>query len=455
MTHVWSHRLEHVRWRTSRDSLAFMVVEDISKLRRVQGDKPLKYVVWEITLKCDLACRHCGSRAGHARPNELSTHEALDLVKALADQGVQEITLIGGEAYLRDDWDVIAKSIVDHGMACSMTTGGRGFDDERLARAVEAGMSAISVSIDGLEKTHNALRGPKDAFRKGMEAAERIGKSPIRCGFNTQINRLSMPELAALAQLLIDVGGKAWQVQLTVPMGNAADRPDLLLQPYDLLELFPLLVWIKEHKLKPAGVSLFAGNNIGYFSEYEERLRYGGNRGAHWKGCSAGNHCMGIEADGALKGCPSLPTEDFTGGYFREMSVAEALETHEVAHLKSRTRDDLWGFCNTCYYADVCKAGCTWTSQVIMGRPGNNPYCIHRARTFEDRGQREVLRRVEAAPGVPFDHGRFEVHVEDFPETSGPPTILGRPVEEVIGMLPSDGAVFGEDERKKRLQVLR
>lgn len=431
-----------------------MVDEDVSKLRRVQGDKPLKYVVWEITLKCDLGCRHCGSRAGKARPDELSTSEALDLVKELAAQGVQEITLIGGEAYLREDWDVIAKSIVDQGMACSMTTGGRGFDDERLARAVDAGMSAISVSIDGLEKTHNALRGPSDAFRKGMEAAERIGKSPIRCGFNTQINRLSMPELVALSQLLIDVGGKAWQVQLTVPMGNAADRPDLLLQPYDLLELFPLLVWIKENKLNPAGVSMFAGNNVGYFSEYEEKLRYGGARGAHWKGCSAGNHCMGIEADGALKGCPSLPTREFTGGHFREMTVAEALETHEVAHLKSRTRDDLWGFCKTCYYADVCKAGCTWTSQVIMGRPGNNPYCIHRARTLEDLGQREVLRRVEAAPGLPFDHGRFAIDIEDLPETQGPPTILGRPVEEVIGLLPSDGAAFGEAERKKRLQVL-
>ena len=39
------------------------------------------YCVWEITLACDLACRHCGSRAGHARPNELSTSECIDLVR--------------------------------------------------------------------------------------------------------------------------------------------------------------------------------------------------------------------------------------------------------------------------------------------------------------------------------------------------------------------------------------
>src|SRR4051794_27878850 len=43
------------------------------------------YAVWEITLACDLACRHCGSRAGKERPDELTTAEALDLVEQIAD----------------------------------------------------------------------------------------------------------------------------------------------------------------------------------------------------------------------------------------------------------------------------------------------------------------------------------------------------------------------------------
>src|SRR5579859_2265297 len=60
--------------------------------------------VWEVTLRCDLACRHCGSRAGHARPNELSTRECLELVSQLAELGTREVALIGGEAYLREDW---------------------------------------------------------------------------------------------------------------------------------------------------------------------------------------------------------------------------------------------------------------------------------------------------------------------------------------------------------------
>src|SRR5579859_578988 len=84
------------------------------------------YAVWEITLRCDLACRHCGSRAGRERPEELTTAEALDLVGQMANLGVKEVTLIGGEAYLREDWTEIARSVRAHGMQCTMTTGGRG-----------------------------------------------------------------------------------------------------------------------------------------------------------------------------------------------------------------------------------------------------------------------------------------------------------------------------------------
>src|SRR5207302_8074832 len=61
------------------------------------------YAVWEITLKCDLKCSHCGSRAGKARPSELTTEECIDVVRQLAKLGCREVTVIGGEAYLRQD----------------------------------------------------------------------------------------------------------------------------------------------------------------------------------------------------------------------------------------------------------------------------------------------------------------------------------------------------------------
>src|SRR5271156_1407812 len=122
------------------------------------------YAVWEITLACDLACRHCGSRAGHGRPDELTTAEALDLVDQMADLGVKEVNLIGGEAYLRPDWLDIIRKVRARGMICSTTSGGRGLTAEKVAQAKAAGLMGASISIDGDEETHDRLRGGAGSY---------------------------------------------------------------------------------------------------------------------------------------------------------------------------------------------------------------------------------------------------------------------------------------------------
>src|SRR2546421_10403449 len=66
----------------------------------IEAHRPV-HVVWELTLACNLKCVHCGSRAGTRRPGELTTEECLDLVAQLAELGTREVTLIGGEAFLR------------------------------------------------------------------------------------------------------------------------------------------------------------------------------------------------------------------------------------------------------------------------------------------------------------------------------------------------------------------
>jgi radical SAM protein with 4Fe4S-binding SPASM domain len=376
--------------------------------------RPL-YAVWEITLACDLACRHCGSRAGKDRPDELTTEECLDLVDQMAELGVQEVSLIGGEAYLREDWTLIVERIRARGMMSLLTTGGRGLTPERAQAAATAGLQSASVSVDGLEETHDRLRGVKGSHRAAFEAFKNLRDAGVRVSANTQINRLSMPELPAVLEDIIAAGIHSWQIQLTVAMGRAADEPEILLQPYDLLKLFPMLAELK-HRCDEARVRLWPGNNIGYFGPYESVFRGTMPRG-HMASCGAGRATLGIEADGAIKGCPSLPTERWTGGNIRDQPLREIWERSEpLRYTRDRTVEDLWGYCRDCYYADNCRAGCTWTGFVLFGKPGNNPMCHHRALEMQRAGKRERVVRVDDAPGLPFDHGRFELIVEDDPD---------------------------------------
>jgi radical SAM protein with 4Fe4S-binding SPASM domain len=371
--------------------------------------RPL-HAVWELTLRCDLACRHCGSRAGRPRSGELDTAEALSVVAQLAEIGVQDVALIGGEVYLRNDWTEIIAAIDRHGMRPTLTTGGRGMTPERARAAARAGLKNVSVSLDGSAETHDRLRGVRGSHRAALKAIENLHAAGIPVGVNTQINRLSMPELPALLDTVVEARAHAWQIALTVPMGRAADEPEVLLQPFDLLTLFPLLAELAL-RCKQSGVRLSTGNNVGYFGPYEELLRdaFGCERGS----CGAGLAVVGIEADGTVKGCPSLSTETWSGGNLREASLAEIWERAPALRFGRDFRpENLWGFCRSCYYADICRAGCTWTSDALLGRPGNNPYCHHRALELSQRGLLERVVKIAEAPGLPFDLARFALVTE-------------------------------------------
>jgi radical SAM protein with 4Fe4S-binding SPASM domain len=368
-------------------------------------------VVWEITSACDLKCVHCGSRAGRRRRDELSVRECLALIDDLAALGVRDVGLIGGETYLRPDWLDLIRAIRAAGMDCSLQTGGRNMDERRIAAAAEAGLQGMGVSLDGLSDTHDRLRGVAGSFDRAVAVLERLPAFGITASVNTQISRLSMPELPALLERLIDLSVSNWQLALTVAMGNAADRPDLIVQPYELLELFPMLADLSERG-REAGLVLQPSNNIGYFGPFERRLRHVNEEIAHWTGCSAGDNVLGIEADGSIKGCPGLPGA-YIGGNVRDAPIAEIWARPErLAFTRGASVDDLWGQCRQCYYAELCMGGCTWTAHSLFGKAGNNPLCHYRALDFQRRGLRERLVQVAPAPGLRFDHGRYEIVVE-------------------------------------------
>ncbi|MDP9035775.1 MAG: radical SAM protein, partial [Myxococcota bacterium] len=214
--------------------------------------------------------------------------------------------------------------------------------------------------------------------------------------------------------LLEEAGAHSWQIQLTVAAGRAADDPTILLEPYHMLEVMPAVARLKV-RADAADVRIWPGNNLGYYGPFEALLR-GDLPGGHRGSCGAGRFGMGIESNGAIKACPSLPSEAYVGGNVRDDRLRDIWERAEpLRFTRNDRRPELWGYCNGCYYADDCLAGCSWTAHSLFGRRGNNPLCHHRALDLLRLGRRERLHRVAEASGVPFDHARFEIIDESWP----------------------------------------
>jgi radical SAM protein with 4Fe4S-binding SPASM domain len=354
------------------------------------SDRPLPHYrprtcVWELTLACDLRCGHCGSRAGKARPAELSTDECLRVVSQLAELGCERVTLSGGEPTMRPDWDTIGRALAVRGVQVNMVTNGA-YRSEEAARAIagrarDCGLCNVGVSIDGPEPVHDRQRG-QGAFARALRGVSAFRQAGLSVGFTTTVDRRNLGRLEEVRQLAIDVGASLFRLQLAKPMGSMCEQRDAALRPEDLLELVPMLA-----RMKRCGeIAVAVGDSIGYFGAPEEVLRGADGRGRRerWNGCQAGMQAIGLEADGGVKGCLSLQAkwgekDPFLEGNVRERSLADIWTAPEAFAFNRRfSPDSLTGGCAGCRHARECRGGARCVSSAFHGTLTEDPYCYHR-----------------------------------------------------------------------------
>lgn len=393
--------------------------------------------VWEITLACNLSCRHCGSRAGRAREDELSTAECLEVVGQLADLGGELLTLSGGEPLIRDDWEAIAREGVRRGLAVNLVSNGTLVDDRVAGRLADAGLANVGVSLDGPEAIHDAIRGP-GSFRAAVRGIGQLRAAGMPVAVLATVHRLNLAWLESLRRLAIDLGASQIRFQLGKPMGALKDREDWVISPRQVPGLVDLLVRMKA----AGGIHVAVGDSIGYCTDADRSLRGWGWRGRPeaWHGCQAGIRALGIESDGGIKGCLSLQARTGPEDPFREGSLREAPLSHwwfrpgAFAFNRDQGIRDLTGACRTCRHGARCRGGAKCVAVAFTGAVTEDPYCDWRIRSLDARpGFREaVIRGARAAvaavmvaaipgcePSAGSDAGR-DIPVEAAPPDSGP-----------------------------------
>jgi len=373
-----------------------------AEVRRLKEGSPFRpfNCVWELTLACDLSCKHCGSRAGEARPRELSTVEALSLVDQLAELECELVTLSGGEPLLRDDWDLIGRACADRGMKVNMVTNGVTVDADVARRAVEAGFCNVAVSLDGPEAVHDAVRG-KGNFARSCQGLRALRDAGMSTAVMTTVHRSTIDHLAETRRVAIDAGAAMWRLQLGKPMG-CLDESDTI-DPRRLLDLIPWLAAMK----REGGIHVAVGDSLGYYGPHDRTLRGWGWRGRHerWQGCQAGRFAVGLESDGGIKGCLSIQgwhegaTDLARVGTVREAPLA-GLWFDPQLFAWNRVFDPatLAGECARCSKARTCRGGATCVTTAVHGKPGDDPYCYLRVSgQHRGTGVTQAVTRAAAA----------------------------------------------------------
>ena len=205
------------------------------ELLRQAGFSP-RTCVWELTLACNLRCKHCGSKAGARRDDELNLEECLDVADQLAALGCQQVTLAGGEPTLHPAWHEIGRRLTDHRIRVNIISNGWHWTERQIEQARHARLMGVAFSLDGLEQEHDSVRRP-GSYGRVVAAIESSVAAGLPTAVNTTINSLNRHSVPQVHSFLVEHGVFGWQVQIGTPTGNLAHHPELVLPLEDLLWL--------------------------------------------------------------------------------------------------------------------------------------------------------------------------------------------------------------------------
>lgn len=308
----------------------------------------LNYLFWECTTRCNLACRHCGSDCtlpGSRRDMPLEDFlKAIDTIPRKEIPREFTVVLTGGEPLLRPDIEEIGKAIRRRGMGWSMVSNGFFYDRKMHAKLMGAGMGALTISLDGLEQDHDWMRGRSGSYVRAVEAI-RIAAAETRINFDvvTCVNKRNLGTLEDIFELLNGIGVRQWRLFTIIPIGRAADDPDMQLSAAEFRTLMDFIA--SKRKRKDSGMTVTFSCE-GYLGRYEAKVRQ------NLYFCHAGINIASVLIDGRINACPNIDRDAFSQGSIYSDNLYDVWQNRFQPF-----RDRSWarkGMCKDCKVFDRC-----------------------------------------------------------------------------------------------------
>lgn len=175
-----------------------------SHLLQFSADKK-PVVVWNMTRRCNLGCRHCYAQAtGEAGRGELSLEEGKALIADLAAYGAPVLLFSGGEPLMREDLPELAAWAVEKGMRAVISTNGTLITRRKASELKAIGLSYVGISLDGGRQTHDQFRGRQGAFDQALKGIENCQAEGLKVGLRFTVSRRNAGEVPAIFRLLKD-----------------------------------------------------------------------------------------------------------------------------------------------------------------------------------------------------------------------------------------------------------
>jgi len=325
------------------------------------GPEQLRSVIFELTRRCNLSCRHCYNVWKNPWPypvGDPDTAFTLRLLeKVLVKTGVQRVTLSGGEPLLRPDLPELVDFLAAKNVSVNLITNGTLLDEPMIRRLTPGKIGVFELPLLSVDRSvHDRMSGCEGAFDRTTLAVSELklaGAKIVGVFVATRDNIDRWKETAELGLALgLDgllfnrfnpggAGGSHWN-DLQVP-------PALLQQALDEAEAFS-----EEYEF-PISCSIAMPPCLIKTDRYK-RLTFGF--------CAAGTDRAYYTVDplGNLRPCNHSPR---ILGNLMSDTFAELVRSEKMVSFMNARPD----FCRECRFELSCQGGCKAAAEACFGSP--------------------------------------------------------------------------------------
>jgi len=239
---------------------------------------------FELTLRCNLNCRHCYTKIPGAAESELSTNGVRSVLDKLAKSGVLLLLLTGGEIFLRRDFREIYRHAKQCGFLLNLYTNAMLIDEELAAFLAAAPPRRIEITIYGhTRKTYEAVTGVAGSFDRFRRGTQLLLDAGLPVCFKTMVLKSNAHEFGEI---------KTWAEQR-----GRVFRWDAIVQPRLDGNLEPA-----SERVSPDEVARLQPTTAEATNELRERARSTPPDARLFK-CGAGTKTFHIDPQGFIHPC--------------------------------------------------------------------------------------------------------------------------------------------------------
>jgi heme d1 biosynthesis radical SAM protein NirJ len=358
---------------------------DPTPVRRRGGPvKPV--VIWNLTRRCNLRCRHCYTTSADVPfPGELSHEQAMAVLDDLHDFGIPALILSGGEPLSRFDFFPLAERARELGFRhLSLSTNGTRVAPH-IDRIADLGFDYVGISLDGIGAMNDWFRGVDGAFDEALAGVRACKSRGVKVGLRFTITEDNADMLPAMLDLCEAEGVDKFYLSHLVYAGRGdKHRGDdaAHARTRNAMDVLIDRAWaaIRGGRL----LEIVTGNNDAdavWFLRWAER-NFDADRVAHvaahlqaWGGNSSGLGVANIDPQGKVH--PDTYWSDYTVGSVKTDSFSSLWTGADpmLATLRQRPRP-LKGRCGACAFKDICGGNTRIRALQVSGDPwAEDPAC--------------------------------------------------------------------------------